>query len=146
MEIILRKAMPKLGKPGEKVKVADGYARNYLIPQGFAFHATPSNMKKLQLDNVLEEKRKIKRAEKAKELAHRIKKMSCTIVKQVSEGEKLFGSVTTQDIVKGLEAEGISLEKKQVLLEQPIKTLGIYPVRIKLTSDIETVLKVWVVR
>jgi len=145
VEIILRQDVPNLGKTGDKIKVANGYARNFLIPKGFAMLAT-DNFLVFQQEKELAEIRKNKNLIKAKDLAKKIKKMSCTIVKQVSEGERLFGSVTQQDIVKGLESEGVRLEKKQVILEEPIKKLGIYPVKILLAPGIDSVLKVWVVK
>ena len=146
MEVILKQNVKNLGKVGDRVKVANGYARNYLIPRGLAIEASKQNIKKFEMEQRLDEIRKNRDLIKAKELAERIKKISCTIVKQVSEGDKLFGSVTVQDILKGLENEGIHLDKKQIILEEPIKTLVIYPVKIKLTPEIESVLKVWVVK
>ncbi|MBN1356256.1 50S ribosomal protein L9 [bacterium] len=146
MEIILKQDVPNMGRIGDKVKVASGFARNYLIPKGLAMEASDKNVRVLQKAQELQEIRQNKKLLEAKSLAKRIRKISCTIVKQVSEGERLFGSVTPQDIVKGLEAEGIFLDKKQIVLEEPIKTLGIYPVKVQLTPDIESVLKVWVVK
>jgi large subunit ribosomal protein L9 len=146
VEVILRKDVPNLGNAGAQVRVSPGYARNYLIPKGFALEATDKNIQVFKKDEELREVRQNKKLLNAKLLSKKIKKMSCTIVKQVSEGERLFGSVTPQDIVKGLEAEGIKLDKKQIILEEPIKTLGIYPVKIQLAPEIESVLKVWVVK
>ena len=146
MDVILRQNVQGLGKKGDRVKVADGHARNFLIPKQLAFEATKSNLLKIKRDQALDEIKKSKKLVQAQDLAERIKKVSCTIVKQVSEGERLFGSVTVIEILKCLETEGIFLEKKQVILEQPIKTLGIYPVKIRLAPNIESVLKVWVVK
>ncbi len=146
MKVILTQAVKNLGKKGEIVNVADGYARNFLIPRDLAAEASAANIKKLEEKDRLQKKREVQTELRKWELAKKIKKISCTIVKQVSEGDKLFGSVTAQDIVKCLEGEGIEIEKKQVLLDEPIKALGIYPVKIKLSPEIETVLKVWVVK
>lgn len=117
-----------------------------LVPRGFAMEATDKNIRTQKKNQELLEIRHSKQLDEARVLAKRLKKISCTIVKQVSEGERLFGSVTAQDIIKGLEAEGILLDKKQIILEEPIKTLGIYPVKVQLAPDIESVLKVWVVK
>ncbi len=146
MELILRKDVQDLGKVGDRVKVAKGFARNYLIPQGLAVLASEKMVMAIQREQVLEESRKARDIQKAKDLAKTLRKISCTIVKQVSEGDRLFGSVTPLDIVKSLESEGVHLDKKQIILDEPIKTLGIYPVKVKLTSEIESVLKVWIVK
>jgi len=135
-----------LGKSGEKVKVADGYARNFLIPQALAFAATSSNAAVLDHERKMEDIRRAKEVRTAKDLARKIKKLSCTIAKQVGENEKLFGSVTSLDIVKALESEGIQIDKKQIELEEPIRTLGIYPVLIRIHPEVEARLKVWVVK
>jgi large subunit ribosomal protein L9 len=146
MEVILCQNVKSLGKAGEKVKVTDGYARNFLFPKKLALPCSDKNFEKFRIQQEQEEAGKAREVRKAQELAQKIKKISCTIVKQVGEGEKLFGSVTVQDIVKSLSAEGIVLEKKQIILDDPIKTLGIYPVKIRLAPGIESVLKVWVVK
>lgn len=146
MEVILSQNVKSLGKAGDKIKVADGYARNFLFPKGLAVPLTDKNLEAIQQKKKAEESQKIRDQKKAQELAQHIKKISCTIVKQVTEGEKLFGSVTSLDIVKNLASEGIHLDKKQVIIDEPIKSLGIYPVKIKLAPGIETVLKVWVVK
>jgi large subunit ribosomal protein L9 len=146
VEVILRQNVKEIGRAGEKVKVADGFARNFLIPKGLAVPATHKNMDLVEREHDLEQLRKSKDLRKAQELSQKIRKISCTIVKQVSEGEKLFGSVTAQDVAKSLENEGIFLDKKQVILDEPIKSLGIYPVKIRLAPEIESVLKVWVVK
>ena len=103
MEIILRKQVTGLGSIGDRVKVADGYARNYLIPKGFAVIASKKAMAVIAREKNLEKVRQERDRQKAEELAKKIKKISCTIVKQVGEGDRLFGSVTANDIVKSLE-------------------------------------------
>ncbi len=108
--------------------------------------ATESNMAILDHERKLLELRKAKAVKVAKDLARRIKKLSCTIPKQVGENEKIFGSVTAMDIVKALAAEGIEIDKRQVVLEEPIRTLGIYPVLIRVHPEVDARLKVWVVK
>jgi large subunit ribosomal protein L9 len=146
VKIILVKDVDGVGRAGETVDVADGYARNYLVPKGFAMRATESNMAILDHERKLLELRKAKAVKVAKDLARRIKKLSCTIPKQVGENEKIFGSVTAMDIVKALAAEGIEIDKRQVVLEEPIRTLGIYPVLIRVHPEVDARLKVWVVK
>lgn len=146
MKVILKKDVPNVGKTGEIVTASDGFARNYLVPKGLAVFADKGNLAVLNHESRLLELRQNKEIKVARELARKIKKISCTIARQVGENEKLFGSVTAMDIAKCLEPEGIELDKKQIILEEPIKTLGIYPVLIKLHPEVEARLKVWVVK
>ncbi len=146
MEIILLDDIDKLGAFGATVRVANGYARNYLLPRGLALQATEQNKKRIET----ERKRKVIQAGKEKvrleEFAKLLEKTPCTVKKQVGENERLFGSVTAIDIVKALKAEGIGLDKKTVLLKEPLKSLGIYDVPVRLHPEITTKLKVWVVK
>jgi len=131
---------------GELVKVAGGYGRNYLIPYGKAIKATTQNMKILdhQTKQLKDQISKIKRD--AEKLAKRIESPSCTIAKPAGEEEKIFGSVTPMDIVENLKLEGIEVDRRKVILDEPIKTLGIYTIPIKLHSEVTAHLKVWVVK
>ena len=146
MKIILRRDYENLGSAGEVVNVKPGYARNFLIPKGIALIATPENenryTKEMQQLNWKKELDK-KRSEK---LAKELENISCTITVQVGEEDKLFGSVTTQNIVEALESLGYTIDKRKILLDEPIKSLGIYSVPIKLYPDIEAKVKVWVVK
>ena len=146
MRIILKQDIPKLGQAGEMVTVKDGYARNYLIPEGLAMQATSGARRMLDHERRMREVREMKQVRAAREYAKQIRKISCTIPKQVGENDRLFGSVTPTDIVEALTAEGVQVSKNQIVLEEPIKALGIYPVLIKLHPQVETRLKVWVVR
>jgi large subunit ribosomal protein L9 len=146
MRIILRKDNENLGKAGETVNVKPGYARNFLIPKGLALIATAENemrfakeMKQLNWKKEIDKKR-------AEKLAKELENISCTITVQVGEEDKLFGSVTTQNIAESLESLGYSIDKRKILLDEPIKSLGIYSVPIKLYPDIEAKVKVWVVK
>jgi len=146
MEVILVEDMPSLGKMGDLIKVADGYGRNYLIPQGKAIKATTHNLKILghqtkQLRNKID---KIRRD--AEKLAKRIEAVSCTVAKPTAGEEKIFGSVTSMDIAEGLKVEGIEVDRKKIILDEPIKTLGIYTVPLKLHPEVTAHLKVWVVK
>ncbi len=146
MKVILVEDVPNLGKMGELVKVAGGYGRNYLIPYGKAIRATTQNIKILdhQTKQLKDQISKIKRD--AEKLAKRIESVSCTIAKPAGEEEKIFGSVTPMDIVENLKLEGIEVDRRKVLLDEPLKTLGIYTIPIKLHSEVTAHLKVWVVK
>ena len=146
MEVILREDVEKLGKTGEKVKVKEGYARNFLFPRNLALPATDKNLKAVE-----DEKRKKsaihqKELEEAKALAEKISKASCTVMVKAGENDKLYGSVTTQDIASALEVEGIAVEKKRIELPEPIHQLGVYYAQVKLHPEVSQMLKVWVVK
>lgn len=146
MKVILRQDFEQLGKLGEVVEVKDGYARNYLIPHKIAYMATPSALRTLE-----EEKKQLARKlEKEKtgseKLAAELEKVSLTIQMKVGEDDKLFGSVTSQMIADGLREKGISLDKRWIELDEPIKALGIYEVNVKLPGGVNGKVKVWVVR
>ncbi len=145
MRVILKKDIPELGVGGEIVEVKDGYARNYLIPKGLVQLATTRNVKQLKHDQEVIESRIKKDRANATDLATRIENISCTIAKRVGENDRLFGSVTSKEIEECLREEGLVIKKQQILLEQPIKELGVFEVPIKLHHDITPMLKVWVV-
>ena len=146
MKIILVEDVPSLGKMGDMVKVSGGYGRNFLIPQGKAIQATTQNMKILehQTKQLKEKVDKIKK--EAEKLSKKIEAVSCTVTKPAGEEEKLFGSVTSMDIAESLRLEGIDIERKKILLDEPIKTLGIFTIPIKLHHEVTAHLKVWVVK
>jgi large subunit ribosomal protein L9 len=146
MEVILRQAVEKLGHPGDVVNVSPGYGRNYLLPRGFAYEATPGNKKRIaqekdRLDQAEEQRRVI-----AQELAGRLEAVSLTFSARVGEEGKLFGSVTSSDIAEQLEAQGITVEKRQIELHEPIRALGVYRVPVKLHADVHPEIKVWVIK
>ncbi|PIU42270.1 MAG: 50S ribosomal protein L9 [Candidatus Omnitrophica bacterium CG07_land_8_20_14_0_80_42_15] len=146
MKVILIKDIENLGVVGDVINVSDGYARNFLIPRGYAKNATPSNLKTVE-----EEKRKALRLkEKEKEgillLAEKISNSSFTIPMRAGEEDKLFGAVTTEMIAKACEAEGIKVDKHNIQIDEPIKKLGVYQVKIKLHPEVNATLKLWVVK
>jgi large subunit ribosomal protein L9 len=146
MKVILVKDIDKLGKSGQTVKVSDGYARNYLLPQKFALEANTANERLfLELKKKAEQK-EVKAKKEAEELAEKIRGLSCTIVRQAGEEEKLYGSVTNMDVASALQQEGLHIDKKRILLDEPIKSLGVFYVPIKLHPEVTTELKVWVVK
>ncbi len=146
MEIILRQDYQGLGKTGDVVKVKDGYARNFLIPKGIAYIATKENKKRLENELKVKSWRVEKEKLAAEELAKKLANVSCTIPVQVGEEDKLFGSVTSQNIAEALAAQGIEVDRRKIQLDEPIKSLGIYSVPIKLHPEVEATVKVWVVK
>ena len=146
MKVILKQNIDSLGKAGEIVQVKNGYARNYLIPQSFAVEATTSNMKAYQEEMRLNEKRALKGKQDAQELAAKLEKVSVTASVQVGEEDKVFGSVTSQNIEDLLKDQNIEIDRKRIILEEPIKALGVYDIPIKLHPEVIVNIKLWVVR
>ena len=146
MKIILKEDIKKIGKMGQIVDVADGYARNYLVPKGLAVEANTKNIRSMEhAKKIIQEKsRKLK--DSAQDLASRVSSMTLTIKAKAGEEEKLFGSVTTMDIVEALLNEGIEIDKKKISLEEPIKRLGSYSVQIKLHPDVSVPLNIQVIQ
>ena len=146
MEVILRQSIDKLGNPGDIVKVSPGYARNYLLPRGLAYEATPGNRKRIQQEKDRLESAENERRGTAQELAARLEQVSVTFSARVGEEGKLFGSVTAADIQHQLEAQGFTIERRQIDLHEPIKALGVYRVPIRLHADVKPEIKVWVIK
>jgi large subunit ribosomal protein L9 len=146
MEVILRQAVEKLGHPGDIVKVSAGYARNYLLPRGFAYEATPGNRKRIELDRLRLEQAEEQRRGSAQEEATKLEQVSLTFSARVGDEGKLFGSVTSSDIAHQLEAQGFAIEKRQIELHEPIRALGVYKVQIRLHADVHPEIKVWVIK
>ncbi|MCL2182486.1 MAG: 50S ribosomal protein L9 [Chitinispirillia bacterium] len=146
MEVVLKKDFGKLGKAMEIVSVKDGYARNYLIPNGVAVVATEGNKKLVADSKRANEKREAKLVEEARALLGKIEQLPCTIAVKVGEEEQIYGSVSALDIAEFLKKEGHNIEKRQVKLEEAIKQLGVYTVDIELHKGVDAKLKVWVVK
>jgi large subunit ribosomal protein L9 len=146
MKVILRKDVETLGKVGDVVTVKDGYARNFLIPRSIAYVATDSSVKAL----AEEKKQQVRKVEKEKKssdvLAGQLEKISVTVKMKVGEDDKLFGSVTSQMIADALQEKGITLDKRQIELEDSLKSLGIFDVNVKLPGGVTGKVKVWIVR
>jgi large subunit ribosomal protein L9 len=145
MKVILTEAIESLGSVGDEVKVAKGYARNYLIPKKKAMVATPKNQKVFERQRVHFEQQLAKEQTKAKVMAEKIQGIVCTISGKVSEGDKLYGSVSPRDIAQQLTAQGFDVDKRMVNLSEPIKALGSYIVPIRLHSDVTPEITVRVV-
>ena len=145
MKVILHEDVPDLGNIGDLVVVNDGYARNYLIPKNIAVKANTKNLRALEHQKRLVERHKAKVQQTAAELAKTLDNISCTIPVLVGEQDKLFGSVTARDIEQALAAEGVKISKRQIELNEPIKTVGVYSVDVRLHQEVRGKLKVWVV-
>ena len=145
MKIILIQDMDKLGVQGDTVSVKDGYARNFLIPRGFAWPATPGNIKRLEQERKVWDLKNIREKAKAEELKKKLEALTVSIAARVGEENLLYGSVTHQQIAEALEQKGILVDKRKVHLEEPIKRAGSHEVTLKLHKEVEAVLKVEVV-
>ena len=145
MKLILRETIEFLGTVGDEVTVADGYGRNYLIPKKKAVLATPANRRLIEGERKLLELRAIKDKGKAELMAQKIQGAVCTIEAKVSEDEKLYGSVAIRDIVDNLQAQGFEVDKRMVMLSEPIKSLGSYIVPVQLHPDVSPEITVKVV-
>ena len=146
MKIILMEDVPALGRRGEVRDVATGYARNYLLPKKLALPATPGNLQNLEHLKRQRERVETKAREEARAAADRIAALELAVATRASEDGRLFGSVSAQDIVEFLERHRVPVEKRRVLLEEPIKALGEYQVPIRLHHDVTATLRVTVTR
>lgn len=147
MKVIFIKDYQTKAKKGEIKEVKEGFARNFLIPYGYAIEATEENLKILREREKREEEKKKKKIEYAKEIKNILKEKSLTIQAKAGMDEKLFGAITNEIISEEIKKQlNINIEKHQIILEEPIKKLGIHKVPIKLGENIEALLKVWVVR
>ncbi len=135
MRVILLKEIEKLGSPGDVVEVKDGYGRNYLIPMGYALEARKGYLKDLEHKKRIVEAKLRKERRKAETIAEKLERMVLTIKKKVGEEGKLFGSVTAMDIEKALEGEGIEVDRRNILIEEPIKHVGDYTVKVRVHPE-----------
>jgi large subunit ribosomal protein L9 len=142
MEVILREDIDKLGARGAMVKVADGYARNFLLPKKLAVAATESNKKIVEQEREAYLRREAKAQGEAEELGRMMSGLTLTFKHRVGENETLFGSVTAKDIADALEAQRYHIERRKVQLEEPIRTLGEHEVTLRLHRDVSTTIKV----
>ena len=146
MEIILREDVEKLGQRGDMVKVAAGYARNFLLPRNLAVAATESNKKIVEQQRQAHLRRDAKLATEAQELGKMMAAVSITIRQKAGENDQLFGSVNSNDIAVALEKLGYTIDRKKVHLEEPIKTLGDFQVTVRLHRDVSIDIPVHVVK
>ena len=137
IKIILKETIPSLGIIGSEVTVADGYARNYLLPQGKAVKDTPQNRNQLKQEKAKIEVQIVKERASAEEMAKKLEGISCTIPAKVSDENRLYGSVSSRDIVDALAKKNIAIEKRMILLDGPIKTTGAFHIPIRIYKDVE---------
>jgi len=146
MEVILRDYVEKLGKRGEIVKVSDGYARNYLLPRKLALPATEGNRKHVERERKIMETREAEEKSQAEAIASRLSTVDITIARRVGETEQLYGSVTASDIAEFLKTKGFEIDRRKLILPEPIKTIGEHDVPLKLHREVTAPLKVKVVK
>jgi large subunit ribosomal protein L9 len=146
MQVILRDDMDNLGKSGEVVNVKEGYARNYLLPRGLAIKATASDVKRVEHEKRVIAARTAKLAKEAQAEADKLSAVSVSIARAVGEEDKLYGSVTSRDIAEALAEKNVKIDSKKIHLEEPIKTLGMTEVQVKLGRGVNATIKVWVVK
>jgi large subunit ribosomal protein L9 len=146
MEVILREHVENLGKRGEIVKVADGYARNYLLPRKLALPATDGNRKHVERERKIVEARESQEKGQAEALAARLAAVDITIARRVGDTEQLYGSVTSADIADFLKTKGFDLDRRKLILPEPIKAIGDHDVPLKLHREVTVPLKVHVVK
>ncbi len=145
MQVILTTDVPFLGIAGELVAVKNGYGANFLIPEGMAVLATPRNKSRMQHERRRIEALIARERAVSQEMANRLSGMSVTLTRLVGEDDKIFGSVTTKDIAEALADEGVKIDRRQVQMDTPLKSLGVYEVPIKLHREVVANVKVWVV-
>ena len=146
MEIILKEDVEKLGNKGEVVEVADGYARNYLLPKGLAVFATKENLNQLKQQLKKEERKEEERREEAQEIADKLSELELEFAVKAGEEGRLFGSVTDKDIAESIEEEiSVEIDKKDIKMDDNIKELGAHKIEIDLYKDIKAELKVKVI-
>ena len=146
MEVILKESVEGLGLPGDVLNVADGYARNYLLPMQLAVHATERNRKHLEHEKRVIDHQETKNKEQAREIAAQMAGVTCTLSRRAGENDRLFGSVTSMDIAENLRTQGFDLERRFFELAEPIRELGVFMVPIKLYTEVVVELRVVVER
>lgn len=145
-ELILRENIDHLGRRGDIVKVAGGYARNYLLPRKLALPVTAANRRQVERERALAEQREAEERQTAQALADRVAAVECEIARRVGDQDTLYGSVTNADIAERLAAQALDIDKRQVQLEEPIKQLGEFTVPVRIHRDVVASVRVRVVR
>ena len=146
MEVILREHVDNLGKRGEIVKVADGFARNYLLPRKLALPATEGNRKHVERERKIMETREAEEKAAAESISTRLAAVDISIARRVGDTEQLYGSVTAADIVEYLKGKGFEIDRRKLILPEPLKALGEFDVPLKLHREVTVPLKVKVVK
>lgn len=146
MEVILNQDIDRVGKTGSIVKVKDGFARNFLIPNGLAVPLTPENLKKLEQAKLKKLLQLDKLKKEAEELKGRLEKLSLTLPVLTHEEDRLYAGIASPDLASVLKEEGFNIDKSSIILDEPLKSLGIYEVSIRLHPEVLAKVKVWVVK
>jgi len=146
MDVILRYDIAQLGHAGDAVSVATGYARNYLIPRGMAAPASKDNLARIGAELRRRAIADAKEKEACEGLAARLAELSVTIARKAGEDDKLYGSVTNSDISKALETHNVKIDRKKIVLDAPLRQLGVFTVEVALHAQVTATLRVWVVR
>lgn len=146
MIVILQQDVPNLGKVGQIVKVKDGYGRNYLVPRGLAVAADESNVRRLEHQKRQAAAKAARLLAEAKAAAERISQTAVTIRVQAGEEGKLFGAVTNRDIADALAAEGVEIDRRAIVLDEPIKQIGVFSVGVHLAPEVQASVKVYVIQ
>ena len=146
MKIILRADIERLGKIGDMVNVAPGYARNYLVPKNLAYLANPGNLKRIEFEKRRAAQLAERELDETRKLAGKMSELSLTFQVKVGEEDKLYGSVTTADIADEAAKAGFKIDRRKIVLEEPIKQLGVYTVAVRLHPEVAAEIKVWVVK
>ena len=146
MEVILNQDIDRIGKAGSTVKVKDGFARNFLIPNGLAVPLTSANLKKLEQEKQQKALQSEKVKRNAEELKDKLARLSLTMPVLTHEEDKLYANITAQDLAVALKEEDFDIDKNSIALDEPIKALGIYEVAVKLHPEVMAKIKVWIVK
>ena len=144
--VILRQNVPNVGEAGDLVTVKPGFARNYLLPRGLAYEATEGNIRRLEEEKQRGEERSKRDYLEARRQASALEAVSLTFNPRAGEESNLFGSITTADIAEKLAEQGIEIDRKQIQLDEPIKSLGVFSVPVRLHAEVKPELKVWVIK
>ena len=146
MQVILREDIPSLGKTGEVIRVAEGYGRNFLLPRKKAMVATPGNLKILEREKAAIAAKREKMKSEAEAVGQKFGELTVTLEKQAGEENKIFGSVSTRDIAKALEAQGVKVDRRLIRMKEPIRVVGDHVVEVHLHGDVVVPLKVVVTK
>jgi len=146
MMVILRENVENLGRIGDVVRVSEGFARNFLLPRKLVAFANEGNVQALENQKKQLEKRRLAQRSTAQEVAKKLEGYQCNIARKVGDGDKLFGSVTSQDVASALKAAGFRVERRMVMMDQSFKALGVHSVTLRIEPEVEATIKVWVVK
>lgn len=146
MRVILKAEVENLGDAGDIVKVSPGFGRNFLIPRGLAIPATEGSVKQADHEKKVADAIRRKQLGASKSLAERLESTAISIRRETGDDEKLFGSVTNRDVADALAAEGITVDRRQIILDEPIKSIGLFNVKVRLHSQVTASVRVYVIR